>query len=343
MICEILMIAVMFLCGVYVVYTDLKRGIVENKALFITALIGILLDIIYYCGDARYYLNSFLLNYLLVSSIAVLLYSKHYWAAGDTKLLMCISLFIPGRLYDQEGVRISGLIFIMIIFLIAYIYIIIDSLIQWKNKESVIRNRKFNKSKVPDIIKNYIMIYLIIRNLSVLYEIILGDLYKSNIAIFSLLNIVLVSLISESQYLKNKITILIMVGIYILSFIFYGGFNRINVASILKSYGIVVLILLLRYFVEGYNYKSIPTKSVEKGMVLSYTTVLFFQNSTIKGLPVLTTEDMRSRITVDEAQAIKRWGESNKGRSEIVIVRKIPFAIFIVLGALFFIMLRVLL
>jgi hypothetical protein len=94
---------------------------------------------------------------------------------------------------------------------------------------------------------------------------------------------------------------------------------------------------------EKYNYKTIPTEDVKSGMVLSYGTILMFQPSKVKGLPTYTTEDIRSRISGDEAERIVRWKNSKYGRPMITIVRKIPFAIFITMGTIFYLLMRILL
>ena len=76
---------------------------------------------------------------------------------------------------------------------------------------------------------------------------------------------------------------------------------------------------------------------------MSYSTIVCFIPSTIKGLPKeKTTEDIRSRITADEAESIKRWETSKYGQSEIIIVRKIPFAIFISIGTVIYTFARML-
>ena len=77
-------------------------------------------------------------------------------------------------------------------------------------------------------------------------------------------------------------------------------------------------------------------------MVLSYGTVSKFMPSRVKGLPRQTSEDMRCRITEEETKAIKRWESSKFGEETIVIVRKIPFAVFIICGTFVFWGIRVL-
>ena len=53
------------------------------------------------------------------------------------------------------------------------------------------------------------------------------------------------------------------------------------------------------------------------------------------------TEDLRSRITSEEAESIHRWEKSAGGKPYVVIVRKIPFAIFIGIGTLAFLIIEV--
>lgn len=47
-----------------------------------------------------------------------------------------------------------------------------------------------------------------------------------------------------------------------------------------------------------------------------------------QGLPTGMTEDLRSRITAEEAESIHRWKNSSLGKPFVVIVRKIPFTSF---------------
>ena len=75
-------------------------------------------------------------------------------------------------------------------------------------------------------------------------------------------------------------------------------------------------------------------------MILSVATVLEFQKSRVKGLPVATNEDMSTRLSEEEADAIRRWEQSKYGKEKIVIVRKIPFAIFITSGSVIFLLIR---
>jgi hypothetical protein len=104
----------------------------------------------------------------------------------------------------------------------------------------------------------------------------------------------------------------------------------------------LLVVFIIRYFLNGYNYKEIKTENVKVGMILSAFTISKFYISKVKGLPKISTEDMRTRLTQENVEAVRRWRTSKYGEDTIVIVRKIPFAVFIFLGISIFLWVRVL-
>ena len=106
-----------------------------------------------------------------------------------------------------------------------------------------------------------------------------------------------------------------------------------------KSIIIVAVVMIFREIADKYNYKEIKTDDIKEGQILSFKTVLCFNASKVKGLPITTTEDFRSRITSEQAESIKKWKNSKNGQDTITIVRKLPFAIFITIGTIAFVML----
>ena len=99
-----------------------------------------------------------------------------------------------------------------------------------------------------------------------------------------------------------------------------------------RSYALVLVVMFTTWIASKYSYESIPTTEVKPGMVLSKSTVILFGPSRVKGLPQNSYEDLRSRLTEDEAAAVCRWATSKYGKPSVVIIRKIPFATFIALG-----------
>ena len=68
-------------------------------------------------------------------------------------------------------------------------------------------------------------------------------------------------------------------------------------------------------------------------------TIARFQNSRVKGLPLYTTEDFRTKLNSEQVKSIKRWKKSKSGTETVIIVRKLPFAVFISIGTVAFLIL----
>lgn len=115
--------------------------------------------------------------------------------------------------------------------------------------------------------------------------------------------------------------------------------NSITASGVLRmtqTYLLVLLVMWTTWIAGKYVYESVPTEDVKAGMILSKSTVVCFAPSRVKGLPQISYEDMRSRLTEEEAAAVRRWKDSKYGKETVVTVRKIPFASFIAVGVLLF-------
>ena len=99
-----------------------------------------------------------------------------------------------------------------------------------------------------------------------------------------------------------------------------------------RTYVFTAILVLCQMTIRTNIYETISTFGVKKGMILSTFSSMLMQNSKVKGLPGISSEDLRDRLTEDEAESIRRWGKTPKGKKEIAIVKKIPFAVFIAMG-----------
>jgi hypothetical protein len=109
-----------------------------------------------------------------------------------------------------------------------------------------------------------------------------------------------------------------------------------------QNYVLVIAFIIIRALVSKYNYKVIKTEDIEEGMVLSKVDTMFMHQYNIKGMPEISDETLRSRITAEEAQLIRRWGKSKHGKTEITIVRKVPFASFMSISLMIYLAIGVL-
>lgn len=100
-----------------------------------------------------------------------------------------------------------------------------------------------------------------------------------------------------------------------------------------ENYILVVVLLIFQMTIKTILYEEINIADLKKGMILSTISSMMMQNSRVRGLPPVSTEDLKSRLTEEQVNSICRWSKSRKIET-ITIVRKIPFAIFIFSGFL---------
>lgn len=337
-ICESVLIGIIFMLGIYTSATDIKYGIISNKSIILALTAGTLVNIFYYLRYEEIFVKLYFVNLAGMIILSVLLYAFHFWAAGDSKLLICMAALIPARLYETGSrIFVPGIFLFIMIFLLAYFYVLTESVIYLFRQKKRYQGSKITKQKVKSFIVQYLISMLYLTALGSVWRLFFKGLYDENIILFTTGNIFIVILINRIRFLKSKICILIIALMDLYMIVFYQGI-QFHLLSLL----ILLVIYLLRYFMNEYNYEEIPTESVKKGMVLSYMTILQFTRSRVKGLPEETSEDMKSRITEEQAEAVCRWKDSKYGKETVIIVRKIPFAIFIFLGTVVFLTVRTL-
>ncbi len=337
-ICEAILITIIVILGFYVAIIDIKNNVIPNKVLIVSGIIGSLVNVIYYIMFAHTFLKLYISNLLVMTVFSLLMYALHFWAAGDSKLLICVIWLFPSRFYDnKEILYFPGMMLVLLIFFIAYIYVLIDTCIQWRTKKKFYKRKAVYKKQLIQIFLSILSGFIYLRGLSSICQYLLGNIYVSNRILFAFINIFAVLIIHKYSFFTKWYILLFM---FIIDTILLKkvGMNSFSV----KPYIILILAIVFRYFVSGYNYEEIKTEKVCEGMVMSYQTIMEFSVSKIKGLPCDTNEDMSVRINSEEAEAIKRWGKSKKGKEYITIVRKIPFAIFIIMGAIIYFLIRVL-
>jgi preflagellin peptidase FlaK len=311
---------------------------ISNRYLIVVATMGAIIDIIYYLKYS-YLISVFVFNFVIVMVSSIILYATHIWAAGDSKLMIVLGLLIPARytMYDN-GYLFEILIFIYA-FAVSFVYLIIDTVyMQIKTKRSLPIDdiKKKFKSYIYRLIINCIYIITIVK----IENVVLGKLGITSLGVFQVVvNVFILILISNIQLLHKKtfITCIVIVSIVISA---VTGNWMISLSRI-GYYVVVAFFILLRIVVSEYNYAEISIDSLKTGMILSTYTTLLFAESKVKGLPKISKEDLRSRLTAEEVEAIKRWQKSKYGQGKVTIVKKVPFAIFITIGLMIYMALGV--
>lgn len=325
-------------------YTDCRTSQIKNRTLLLCAAAAAIVDVLYYCAWAGEFFVPFLSNLGLLSLLAVLFYSYHLWAAGDSKLLITVALCLPGRFLTFWDIGpFSGFFIVVVTFSVAFLYIIGETVflgVKEKNLFQIYRQR-FD-------IKQYVVSYLSMAAATTLISIILSrifpQLYMRNTPLLMALNFLIVlSLIQVRSHFSMKVLLAATVIMWVVLIVLFAlKIYPVSLSFNLRSLVYVLLIMLVWAFAEKYNYQTIPTSNIKAGQILSMATVMSFKPSRVQGLPTGTTEDLRSRLTDSEAESIRRWEKSALGKPYVVIVRKIPFAVFISIGTIAFLIVEVL-
>lgn len=319
--------------------TDFKDKKIYNKNIIIAISISICTYTILWKQLEIEYITNYIINFIISIIIAFLFFYFKIWAAGDAKLFLAIIFMIPYEIYESDSRNIfPGLYILILIFSIAFIYIIFETIYLWiKDKEKIekIKILKNDKSDIKEFLIKYFMGYFIILFVNNILIKFFEEFRINNSGLIMLCNMLL--LIFIYQIINTKKKELIVLGVFfIANIIYYIIFGFIVYEINIKMLLIVIAIMLFRNVSENYNYQEIKIEDLKPRMILSYQSVFQFYNSKVKGLPQTTTENTDSRLTQEEVESIKRWSKTKKGKETITIVRHMPFAPFMLLGNVIF-------
>ena len=323
-------IMMLYLLGICLVaaVTDWKKGKIYNRWLSLGMIPASILVVLYYYGH-RESIRLFLMNLLAAIAIAIIFYALKMWGAGDSKLWMFLNFLFPAGWYvTTDSMLFPSMLIFMLIFLEAYLYIFLESI--WyrffkKKKGIQLQKEKFDSQQVWNLLFS-------ISFLSLVYTLcayFMGEYYESNRIFFAVVGVLLTSQLVAVQFRGKKVLTVILCILYVAGAVMSGGMR-------MNDLGLTILLVLVSHFslkfAEKYNYEWVKTSEVKSGMILSCFAVQQFLCSRVKGLPESTDETTKSRITQEQAESIHRWEKSKYGKEYIMVVRYIPFAVFILAG-----------
>lgn len=330
MIIEIVLLLMLTAVCFYATYTDITCGLIYNRVLIPLLVVGIGLDIVYYWQIYPDGVGTFLLNMAFTAGFSLILYMLHIWAAGDSKLLILVSILIPVRTtLNSARQYCPEVLIIAIAFAASFVYLAYDSIRMW-------RKRGLNREKIAKSFRQYLMrlamscVYIM--TLCKMESAILTRMGIDNVLISLVLNLCILLILSGIRSVW-KPSVCIPVLIISIGYSLITGIWMMNQRRAIY-YLATAVVMLMQLIINEFNYDSVPTEEVHKGMVLSRGSIMVMSMSKVRGLPTYSTEDLRSRITEDEAAAVKRWGKTKGSSGTVQIVRKMPFAIFISIGVM---------
>ena len=331
-------LAVLFL---HTSYSDLKSGRIGNKSIIIALGVGLVCAAFYYYFFATDCLLAYSINVGLAIVISIVLYLLGMWGAGDCKLLVTTVILLPARIYCLNDRSLAScFLLIAIIFIIAYIYVVFETLYLGIKQKDLLKCSKLTINW-KSYIKGFLFFFLLLSLASTVIVNVLPDSVLADSILLTSIHFVLILIGLRFEEKANWNIVLIMGLAWAVSII--AGFSSFSLSGVnWISYIIVIILLVFRLIADRYNYKTIEITNLKPGMILSFGSVIAFSQSKINGLPKFTSEDLRSRITVEEVDSINRWSKTKNGQETITIVRKIPFALFIAIGTVLFVVLEVL-
>lgn len=314
----------LLILGLISAYTDFHKGIIPNKLLLIGLAAGALCHVaLLLLGEAPYYPH-WLLCMLIADLLAFGMFWGKLWAAGDAKLFMTLFLFTPPRLFDAG--QLSNAV-------VPYIFIFIPALL-WMLGDSIIRRIKNEpRKKQPFNIKKWLInclktIVEVTAVHSVIYA--LFPSFVENNELIAFLVIMIYAYVCGSLSVMRRRPVVLFHGLVIIG-VWIAMKWKLTIPDF-RGYLIIVIVMIVQRLAGMYNYQLIPTSKADKGMIPAAETVILFQTSRVQNLPKDPSEELTAKMTEDEAAAVRRWETSAKGKHEIWIVRKVPFAFMIAIG-----------
>lgn len=339
---EAILVAVLIMLLINTSISDLKSGVVSNKSILVALGVGVPVIVAYYAFFATDCLVSYTVNVGICVGISIILYAMGIWGAGDSKLFSAVIILLPARLYSLSNRSIASC-FLMIaaIFIIAFVYVIGETLAVGIKQKDLFKFQRV-KTDWVGFFRGFLFYFLLLSVVNVTLYFLLPDYILIDNILMTAIHFVVILIGMELEKRAKWIHIILMGAIWITAIVF--KLSSFSLSSInVRAYLIVIILMVFRVFADKYNYKTILVEELKPGMILSLGSVLGFAGSKVKGLPSFSTEDLRSRLTKDEVESIKRWSKTQNGYETITIVRKIPFALFIGIGTVLYAVMEVVL
>lgn len=337
LICEALFCLILLVVLPLAARSDMKKGIVSNALILIACLAGLMIDAVYYLVFAGEFFLSFLMDFILTAALSIFFYSQGIWGAGDSKLLILIALCLPGRIFCRDGLwSFPGFLLISIIFAVSFVVVFIDSIMKGKKT-----GRLFDKQKpflpIDDFrgfLSKSLFLYFCVGAVNGFLSFEWMSFLHLTYPVLLAFDLVIILLLNKKDWTPTLPYLMAALILFLVTTILSKAV--FSWQSFLFSLIFIIVLLYTQNITNQENYQTISAGDILPGMILDYSSVVLLSLSKIPDLPLSTTADMRSRLHEKEVAAIHAWGKKHPGRDQLVIIRKIPFALFIAIGTLVF-------
>lgn len=311
------------------VASDLKDGVVRNKMLTRFTLATAPLVGVYYVGPGLACFGDFLLNVGTCVAAAFALFCAKLLAGGDCKLLCCASFVFPASCrVSYRGTDCPLLLAPILAFGFGYLFLTLRAVTSIALGRTKLDRKRF-KANCWRFARNYFRAFVYLSALDLTLRLSVLRWIELNPLLMLVLYLGVVWASWSFETLRKPLTVAVTLALA-------GAASSIFQTALFNASGsrclLAFCVVLSRLLAENANYRRIATSDVKKGTILALETTLCFLNSPIPGLPSLSGENLRSRLTEEEAASVRKWGETAPERAEVLVVQKVPFTIFIALG-----------
>lgn len=325
---DIAAIIAMMLLGTYCSFTDCKKGIVSNMAVKTGLGVAIALLVMRTVIGGTGQLASCAANVSITCLFSIALYATHTWAGGDCKLACAMAFLYPSSLYLALWELLPTLPLAVLIALALGTACLLASLL----KRTFRKTSRPSTAEVVEMAKQTVVTYVsalaCIAAIGIPFNTLVPD-FTGRWVLLGAVDFCAVWFLVSRKILRNRTVIVCLIAFDIIASFILG---TIPIGTNPMRYVLILALSFMRRITISQNYRQIPTSEVGRGTILSTPTSLLFMQSRIKGLPGISDETVRSRLTEDEAASVRRWANSSRGEKTVSIVRKVPFAIYILLG-----------
>ena len=337
LICEALFWLILLVVLLFAARSDMKTGIVSNGLILIACLAGLVIDAVYYLVYAGEYFLPYLIDFFLTAALSIFFYSQGIWGAGDSKLLILIALCLPGRIFCRDGLwSFPGFLLISIIFSVSFVVVFIDSIMKGKRTGTLFDKQQFlfSLDDRRGFLSKPLFLYFCVGAVNGFFSFEWMSFLHLTYPVLLALDLVIILLLNKKEWIPTLPYLLVALILYLVMTILSRAV--FSWQSFLFSLVFIIALLYTRNITNQENYQSISAGDILPGMILDYSSVALLSMSKIQNLPSSTTADMRSRLHEIEVEAIHAWGKKHPGHDQLVIIRKIPFALYIAIGTFIF-------
>jgi len=241
-------------------YTDLKKGLIQNKFVFPAIALAFVLN---FLNGFSFY--GFLLNGFLAFLFGLLLWLASLWSAGDAKLFLAFALLFPMSFYDS-GTVFPAFSILVNSFVPAFVFLLVLVISRTTLKQKkVALKESFKPGLVLSVMIYFFSLYWLLDFIFSLFNLQL-DLFTTSILLFLIIAGVEILLPRKAMYFFAALSVI---------FFFYRMDLVLNLDFVLFFFSfltmaLVLLFVVLRLGISSFG-KAVEVNDLKPGMVLLET------------------------------------------------------------------------